>query len=80
MLCALEDVDTVTFFEEDTPIDLIRKIKPDILVKGADYTLAEVVGHEIVESYGGKIHLANLLPGYSTSGIVEKLASSGIGG
>jgi D-beta-D-heptose 7-phosphate kinase/D-beta-D-heptose 1-phosphate adenosyltransferase len=75
MLGALECVDLVVPFEEDTPIELIKKIRPDILVKGSDYTPEEVVGKAAVESYGGCVKLVNLVEGYSTTRLTEKVMS-----
>ena len=74
ILSALEDVDMVVFFEEDTPLNLIEQLRPDILVKGADYRIEEVVGRETVEAYGGKVSLVNILPGHSTSAIAKKIS------
>jgi D-beta-D-heptose 7-phosphate kinase/D-beta-D-heptose 1-phosphate adenosyltransferase len=70
-------VDLVVIFEEDTPENLIRTLKPDILVKGADYRVKEVVGHEIVEAYGGTVQLIQVVEGYSTTGITRKVMQSG---
>ena len=75
ILCALECVDLVVCFDEDTPLELIRVIRPDILVKGSDYTLDRVVGREIVESYGGCVKLVDLVQGYSTTRITQKVVS-----
>ncbi len=77
MLNALECVDLVVLFDEDTPIELIKTLKPEILVKGADYKPEEVVGREEVESFGGKVCLVELLEGYSTTGIANKVLSAG---
>jgi D-beta-D-heptose 7-phosphate kinase/D-beta-D-heptose 1-phosphate adenosyltransferase len=74
ILSALADVDLVVFFDEDTPLDLITVLKPDVLVKGADYRIAEVVGKAVVESYGGQVRLVEILNGYSTTAIARKLA------
>ena len=63
VLAALEAVDLVAIFEEDTPIELITKIKPSVLVKGGDYTREQVVGHEIVEACGGEVLLIDILAG-----------------
>ncbi|MCX8163740.1 MAG: D-glycero-beta-D-manno-heptose-7-phosphate kinase [Candidatus Micrarchaeota archaeon] len=76
LLAALNAVDYVVIFDEDTPIELIKKIKPDILVKGKDYKKEDVVGREIVESYGGKVELIELLEGISTTSIVEKISNN----
>ena len=74
LLAALDYVDLVIVFQEDTPENLIKLIKPDILVKGADYKLEDVVGQSIVDSYGGKVHLIKLLEGYSTTALARKVA------
>ena len=73
MLAALECVTAVVVFDEDTPLELIRAIRPEALVKGADYTLDQVVGREVVEAAGGKVILVPLLPGHSTSALVAEL-------
>lgn len=73
MLSALECVDLVVHFDEDTPVQLIKAIRPDVLVKGSDYTPDKVVGREIVESYGGCIKLVDLVQGYSTTGLTRKV-------
>jgi D-beta-D-heptose 7-phosphate kinase/D-beta-D-heptose 1-phosphate adenosyltransferase len=73
VLAGLAFVDAVILFADDTPIELIRRIRPDILVKGADYRLGEVVGHDIVASYGGKVVLVNLIPDSSTTRIIDRL-------
>ncbi|MFN7998085.1 MAG: adenylyltransferase/cytidyltransferase family protein [Bryobacteraceae bacterium] len=70
--CALEAVDAVTLFEEDTPRELIAALLPDILIKGADWA-HWIAGREEVEAAGGKVLALSLEPGYSTTGIVEKL-------
>ncbi len=74
VLGSLAAVDLVVLFGEDTPLDLIATIKPDVLVKGADYAIDEVVGGDLVQSHGGKVVLAKLLPGQSTTATIEKLA------
>ncbi|MCA9273119.1 MAG: D-glycero-beta-D-manno-heptose 1-phosphate adenylyltransferase [Phycisphaerales bacterium] len=73
VLGALGCVDAVVPFGEDTPIRLIDEIKPDVLIKGADYTRETVVGHEIVESYGGSVVLIDLVEGKSTTGTIERM-------
>lgn len=73
VLGAVGCVDAVVPFGEDTPIRLIEEIKPDILIKGADYSRETVVGHEIVESYGGKVVLIDLVEGKSTTGTIERM-------
>jgi D-beta-D-heptose 7-phosphate kinase/D-beta-D-heptose 1-phosphate adenosyltransferase len=76
VLAGMQAVDYVTVFEEATPLALIQAIRPDVLVKGADYRADEVVGAEFVESYGGRVHLARLRPGFSTTGVLEKLQAA----
>ena len=76
ILGSLDCVDVVVIFGEDTPENLIRTLKPDVLVKGADYRRNEVVGREIVESYGGSVCLIQVLEGYSTTNIARKVRSS----
>ncbi|MHB9029749.1 MAG: D-glycero-beta-D-manno-heptose 1-phosphate adenylyltransferase [Candidatus Latescibacterota bacterium] len=73
VLAALECVSFVTLFDEDTPLELIRAVKPDVLVKGADYTKEQVVGHDIVESWGGKVSLIPLVDNTSTSAIIKRI-------
>ena len=65
VLAALVAVDLVAIFSEDTPIRLITRIKPSVLVKGGDYTREQVVGHEIVEGGGGTVMLVDILPSFS---------------
>ena len=72
VLAALEAVDLVAIFEEDTPIDLITRVRPSVLVKGGDYTREQVVGHEIVEATGGEVVLVDILPGHSTTSLVDR--------
>jgi D-beta-D-heptose 7-phosphate kinase/D-beta-D-heptose 1-phosphate adenosyltransferase len=72
VLAALEAVDLVVIFEEDTPLKLITQITPATLVKGGDYTREQVVGHEIVTAHGGEVVLVNILQGFSTTSLVER--------
>jgi D-beta-D-heptose 7-phosphate kinase/D-beta-D-heptose 1-phosphate adenosyltransferase len=72
VLAALEAVDLVVVFEEDTPIELIAQVKPSVLVKGGDYTREQVVGHEIVEANGGEVLLVDILEGHSTTSLVKR--------
>jgi len=72
VLAGLEAVDVVVIFEEDTPLELIRRVRPKVLVKGADYRVDQVVGRELVEADGGEIVLVDLLPGYSTTRLVKR--------
>jgi D-beta-D-heptose 7-phosphate kinase/D-beta-D-heptose 1-phosphate adenosyltransferase len=76
VLAALEAVDLVVVFEEDTPVKLIERIKPALLAKGADYRKEDVVGRDIVEKHGGEVILIELVPGHSTSKMVERTRSS----
>lgn len=77
ILAALECIDYVVLFDEDTPFDLIEKIRPDILAKGADYSKEEVVGHDILESYGGKVALLPLMDNMSTTNIIDTIKRKG---
>jgi D-beta-D-heptose 7-phosphate kinase/D-beta-D-heptose 1-phosphate adenosyltransferase len=72
VLAALEAVDLVVVFDEDTPEKLIARVKPTVLVKGGDYTREQVVGREIVETAGGEVILIDIVPGHSTSAMVEQ--------
>jgi D-beta-D-heptose 7-phosphate kinase/D-beta-D-heptose 1-phosphate adenosyltransferase len=72
VLSALGTVDAVVIFGEDTPIELIKAIKPDVLIKGADYSIETVVGADVVMNNGGKVLLAQLVPGKSSSGTIAK--------
>src|SRR5205085_2044422 len=72
VLAALEAVDLVVVFEEDTPLELIRQVRPAVLVKGGDYTREKVVGHEVVEAYGGEVVLIDMVPGHSTTSMVAR--------
>jgi rfaE bifunctional protein nucleotidyltransferase chain/domain len=73
VVAGLACVDAVTLFDEDTPAELIRALLPDVLVKGADYAPTEVVGRDIVEANGGRLVLVPLVPGQSTSTILERI-------
>ncbi|MGY4615515.1 D-beta-D-heptose 7-phosphate kinase/D-beta-D-heptose 1-phosphate adenosyltransferase [Bradyrhizobium sp. USDA 4472] len=72
VLAALEAVDLVVLFEEDTPLNLISTIKPNVLVKGGDYTREQVVGHDVVVAYGGEVVLVDILEGHSTTSLVKR--------
>ena len=76
VLAALEAVDLVVVFEEDTPLELIKRVRPAVLVKGADYRRDEVVGRELVEEAGGTVVLVDLVPGHSTTSLVRRSAES----
>lgn len=73
MLLALKDVDYVFLFSEDTPLELIKKIKPDFLVKGGDWDKKNIVGWEFVESYGGQVKSLNFEEGHSSTAMIEKI-------
>lgn len=73
ILAALDCIDYVCLFDEDTPLELISTLRPDIIVKGGDYTLDEVIGKEVVENYGGRVRLINLVDGKSTTNIINKI-------
>jgi D-beta-D-heptose 7-phosphate kinase/D-beta-D-heptose 1-phosphate adenosyltransferase len=73
VLAAIEAVDCVVIFDEDTPLQLIRALEPDVLVKGGDYTHGTTVGADIVEARGGRVKHVDLQDGYSTTSIVERL-------
>ena len=73
ILAALSFVDLVVLFGEDTPMELIALILPDILVKGKDYEVGNIVGADVVIEHGGKVETIELVDGYSTTGIIEKL-------
>jgi D-beta-D-heptose 7-phosphate kinase/D-beta-D-heptose 1-phosphate adenosyltransferase len=77
LLAALEAVDLVAIFEEDTPLELIRRVRPQVLVKGGDYTKDQVVGREIVEAAGGEVVIVELLPERSTTRLVERSKKQG---
>jgi D-glycero-beta-D-manno-heptose 1-phosphate adenylyltransferase len=73
VLAAFGFVTAVVLFDEETPYELIKLIRPDFLVKGADYTPEEIVGFDIVKAKGGEVVTIEFLEGYSTTGIVEKI-------
>jgi len=73
LLSALECVDCVVLFDEDSPLNLIKKILPDVLVKGADYTIDKIIGHEIVLANNGSVETITFLEGYSSSRIINKI-------
>lgn len=74
VLASLGTVDLVVSFEEDTPLEVIRALRPNVLVKGADYRLDQVVGVDLVHAWGGRVVLAELSPGHSTTATIRKLA------
>jgi D-beta-D-heptose 7-phosphate kinase/D-beta-D-heptose 1-phosphate adenosyltransferase len=74
ILAALNSVDYVCVFDEDTPLELIKELKPSVLVKGRDYELSAVVGAKEVEGWGGEVRLVDLVPGRSTTDLAERVA------
>ena len=73
VLGSLASVDLVVIFDDDTPIDIIEAVRPDVLVKGADYQVDQVVGGDLVQGYGGRILLATLEPGHSTTATISRI-------
>ena len=73
LLLALEAVDRVVVYDEATPIEVVRALLPDVLVKGVDWPLDQIVGRQDVEAAGGRVVRVEILPGRSTSGIVERI-------
>lgn len=73
LLASFVFVSAVVFFDEETPYNLIKQIKPDILVKGSDYSIDQIVGHDIVIGKGGQVVTLEFLPGFSTSAIERKI-------
>ena len=73
VMATLLMVDAVILFEEDTPLNLINAIRPDVLVKGGDYTLEQIVGAKEVIETGGRVVINPIVPGFSTTGIIEKI-------
>ena len=73
VLAALEFVDAVVFFEEDTPYNLIKNVQPDVLVKGKDYKAEDIVGYDIVVGNGGRVETIELVDGFSTTKTIEKM-------
>jgi len=73
---ALREVDMVIIFDEDTPLELIKEIIPNVIVKGADYTADDVVGGEVVKKYGGRVEIINFVGDCSTSNLVKKMIQS----
>ena len=73
LLSALQFVDVVVFFDEDTPYELIKQVQPDILVKGNDYKPEEIIGYDIVTAKGGKVLTIDLVEGFSTTNIISRM-------
>lgn len=76
VMASLLFVDAVVLFGEDTPLELIKAIQPDILVKGDDYAVEQIVGHEVVQARGGEVKTVPLVKGYSTTNIVKKIENN----
>ena len=73
MLASLLIVDAVVIFDEDTPLELIELVCPDVLIKGGDYTLEQIVGAKEVMAYGGRVVINPIVPGFSSTGIIGKI-------
>jgi D-beta-D-heptose 7-phosphate kinase/D-beta-D-heptose 1-phosphate adenosyltransferase len=76
VLAGLQDVNFITIFAEATPQGVIEAVRPDVLVKGGDYRKNEVVGAEFVESYGGRVHLADFRDGFSTTSLIDRMKAA----
>jgi rfaE bifunctional protein nucleotidyltransferase chain/domain len=76
LIAALESVDYVILFNEDTPLELIESLLPDVLVKGSDYKPESIVGYDTVVGHGGKVETIDFIPGYSTTRIEKKIKNS----
>ncbi len=72
MLCFIKYVDYVIVFDQDTPIDLIKLIRPDYLIKGGDYKKSDIIGGDLIEKNGGRVIIVDLLSDYSTSSIIDR--------
>jgi len=75
ILTAIRSVSAVVVFHEDTPTELIRLLHPDVLAKGSEYQESEIPGSDVVRQYGGRVVRVQMVPGYSTSGLVDKIRS-----
>jgi D-beta-D-heptose 7-phosphate kinase/D-beta-D-heptose 1-phosphate adenosyltransferase len=75
-IAGLESVDYAVLFNEDTPLNLIRVLKPQVLVKGADWSVKNIIGQDIVRSYGGKVAIVKLIAGRSTTSLIKKIAEN----
>ena len=76
IISSLSIVDAVILFNEETPIKLIKKIKPDYLIKGADYIISDIVGSDIIDSWGGKVIRSKLVKNISTSKLISNIKNS----
>jgi rfaE bifunctional protein nucleotidyltransferase chain/domain len=75
ILLHLKPVDSVSIFDEDTPLELIKLVKPDVLVKGGDWAPEKIVGKDFVESYGGRVQSLPFVQGHSTTGLIDLIRS-----
>jgi D-beta-D-heptose 7-phosphate kinase / D-beta-D-heptose 1-phosphate adenosyltransferase len=75
VMASLSPVDLVVLFDQETPLELIRALRPDVLVKGADYTVDQVVGGDLVHGWGGRVLLVNLQEGHSTTGTIRRMTA-----
>jgi rfaE bifunctional protein nucleotidyltransferase chain/domain len=73
LMASLQMVDAVVLFDEETPYELIKAIQPDVLVKGNEYSIEEIAGHDVVLARGGKVERIELTDGFSTSALIEKI-------
>lgn len=78
VIAALESVDLVVLFDQETPLDLITTLKPNVLVKGGDYSIDQIVGAELVIADGGKVQFLPFVEGYSTTAIEQKILKAGL--
>ncbi|NQT95563.1 MAG: D-glycero-beta-D-manno-heptose 1-phosphate adenylyltransferase [Candidatus Omnitrophica bacterium] len=75
VLAALKAVDYVVSFKEDTPVEIIKYLKPDIIIKGADYKIKDIVGNKIVGSYGGSVKRVKFIKGYSVTSLIRRITN-----
>jgi rfaE bifunctional protein nucleotidyltransferase chain/domain len=73
ILASMSFTSAIVLFDEDTPLELIRRVRPDVLVKGSDYKPVEIVGHDLVTSWGGKVLTIDLTPGFSSTQLIGKI-------
>ena len=76
VLAALRSVTAVTLFDEDTPLELIGALRPDVLVKGGDYDRGDIVGRDLVEADGGEVKVIPFIDGYSTTAVLDRLKAA----
>ena len=75
VMASLSPVDLVTLFDEDTPLELIRLLRPDVLIKGSDYTVDQVVGADLVQGWGGDVLLVDLREGHGPAGTIRRMTT-----